>query len=149
MRWWPWRRRSREDLGPPLADDGSLSVLGASFDPSRSDSAVVTELSEAGLDLERRLLVRHHLRLPGPDAVAEARRVLADEGYAVAAEPPPPAEQWQARASRAERVSGLSLARERTRMAGLAQRLGGDATGWDLCGPPPPSGGAGAESAGR
>ena len=139
MRWWPWGRRSRAEVGPALLDDGSLTALGSSFDPARADSAVLAELRTAGLDLDRALLVRHHLRLPGLEAVEEARRVLADDGYSVAAEPMPQATGWQVRASRAEQVSGLSLARERTRMAGLAQRLGGAASGWDLCGPREPS----------
>nr|WP_269205099.1 ribonuclease E inhibitor RraB [Motilibacter aurantiacus] len=79
------------------------------------------------------LLVRHHLTLPAPEAVEQARRLVAEEGYALAAERD--GAGWRARASRVEVPSGLVLSRERSRMAGLAQRLGGDVAGWDVCGP--------------
>ncbi len=138
--------RRRRDEGPPLADDGSLVVVGASWDPAAADSAVLARLAGAGLDLERPLLVRHHLRLP-PGALAEAARLLAQDGWALRADgagegPAGDGGRVSARASRAERVTGLGLAQQRSRMAGLAQRLDGDVDGWDVLAPPDVQSGA-------
>jgi Regulator of ribonuclease activity B len=106
------------------------------------------------------MLVRHHLVLPAEPALEQARRLVAADGYTVRAEPrgsagPAGTEEsspiadpalepavaddlgWAVRVSRAQLVTGLSLAQERSRMAGLAQRLGGDAVGWDVLAPPP------------
>ena len=119
-----------------LVDDGSLPVLGGSFDPARADSAVVSAMAGDGVDLSGPLLVRHHLRLPDEQAVGQARDIVAQDGYRVVELPA--AEGWSVRASRMQPVTGLSLAQERSRMAALASRLGGDASGWDVCGPVEP-----------
>ena len=127
-------RRRRPDHGPRLADDGSLVVVGSSFEPTRADAAVVGEMADAGVDLTRPLLLRHHLRLPDPLAVEEARRIVAQEGYTllVDSEEPDPGEALAVRVSRPQQITALAIAQERTRMAGLAQRLGGDVGGWDV-----------------
>lgn len=138
---WEWvpawlRRRATPDAGPALVDDGSLPVLGESWDPARADSAAVAEMAGRGVDLQRPLLVRHHLRLPDEEAVAQARRLLASDGYTLVGEAASSAAgHGVVRASRTQVVTGLALAQERTRMAGLAARLGGDVDGWDVCGP--------------
>lgn len=127
-----WFRRGRGESEPPLVDDGTLVLVGESFDPARADSAVLADLAEAGVVVEgRQLMLRHVLRLPDPPAVAEAARLLGPDGWAVSAGP-----DGTTYADRAQRVNALELARERTRMAGLAQRLGGDAEGWRLLGRP-------------
>ncbi|UGQ09984.1 hypothetical protein LO772_24230 [Yinghuangia sp. ASG 101] len=127
-----WFRRGREEPEPPLVDDGTLVVVGESFDPARADSAVLADLAEAGVVVEgRQLMLRHVLRLPDDAAVAEAARLLGPDGWAVSAGP-----DGATYADRSQRVNALELARERTRMAGLAQRLGGDAEGWRLLGRP-------------
>jgi hypothetical protein len=129
-----WWRRGRQQP-PSYDDDGTLPVVGGSSDPARADSAVVAEMAAAGVDLDRPVLVRHHLLLPDAGAVEEARRLLAPDGYAVRAQRGEPAAGWVVRASRTQILTGLSAAQERSRMAGLAQRLGGEATGWDACAP--------------
>ena len=114
-------------------------MLGASWDPARSDVAALAELTAGGVDLAAPVLVRHHLLLPGAAAVGEAARLLADEGYRVGPDERPvagvPPAGLPVLAVRTEAVTGLGLAQERSRMAGLAQRLGGASTGWDLLGP--------------
>lgn len=125
-----FRRRPAPE--PALVDDGTLVPVGESFDPARADSDVLTELAAAGVVVEgRQLMLRHVLRLPDAAAVDEAARVLAADGWAVG-----PGPDGTTYADRAQQVTALELARERTRMAGLAQRLGGDAEGWRLLGRP-------------
>jgi hypothetical protein len=136
-------RRQRPDEGPRLTDDGSLSVVGSSFDPTRADSAVVGEMADEGVDLTRPLLLRHHLRLPDALAAEEARRIVATEGYLLIAEEEDGPGRWGAgnpavdppllvRVSRPQQITGIAIAQERSRMVGLAQRLGGDVLGWDV-----------------
>ena len=124
-----WRRHPEPELPSYAVDDAELVVLLRGDDPAASDVAVVRHAVEAGLDLDRRLLVRHRLVGIADDRREELERQLA-EGYAVA---PGPDELW---VGRTEVPDGLALARERSRMAGLAQRLGGDVRGWEVLGPP-------------
>lgn len=130
MRW--LRRRP----APPEAsydDDGSLIVLVRAADAARADSAVLAEATAAGIDLSRPLLVRHHLVLPDRVAVDRAGELLGQDGYRLTVlEPGPP---WVVRAWRTQVPTAMSASQERSRMAGLAQRPGGDVRGWDACGP--------------
>ena len=126
------RFRRRPAAPPPsYADDGTLRVLVSAPDPAVADSAV---LAAVALDLEQPLLVRHHLvGLPDEVAVERARELLAQDGYTLTVLGGPP---YDVRAWRTQRLTALSAAQERSRMAGLAQRLGGDVAGWDALGPP-------------
>lgn len=121
--------------GLELADDGTLSLLGGSRDAARADSEVVAELAAAGVDLSRPVLVVHLLRLPTTEAAQECARLVAEEGYTLRASADLDA-RLSVRVSRTQRLTGLSLAQERSRMAGLAQRLGGDVDGWEALGVP-------------
>lgn len=126
-------RRRREVPLPSYDDDGTLPVLVSAPDPARADSAVLAEA--VGVDLSVPLLVRHHLvGLPDEAAVERARDLLAQDGYALTVQVGPP---FDVRAWRVQVLTALSASQERSRMAGLAQRLGGDVAGWDACGPHP------------
>jgi hypothetical protein len=132
------RLRGRRAAPPPSFDplDPSLEVVVRAPDAARADSAVLAEAAEAGVDVEAPLLVRHLLvGLPDDDAVATARGLLAQDGYALVPGPADaaPVAVW---ACRTEILTGLSASRERSRMAGLAQRLGGDVAGWEGLRPP-------------
>ncbi len=127
-------RRSGRPGRPVLLDDGSLPRIGGSADPARSDSAVVAEIGAAGHDLARPVLVVHLLRLPDELALTEAASLVGQEGYVLSATSDG-AEGFNVRASRTQLLTGLSVAQERSRMAGLAQRLGGDVDGWEALGP--------------
>lgn len=143
------RRRPREPEPPAYADDGTLTVVITAPDPARADSAVLAEAAARGVDLEAPLLVRHHLLLPSPAAVEAAAGLLAQDGYAVVTAPAgdrasgpgvdrgagPAGDLVAVRASRTQRLTAMSAAQERSRMAGLAQRLGGDVRGWDALAP--------------
>ncbi|MGC0414778.1 hypothetical protein [Embleya sp. AB8] len=125
-------RRRRAEPEPELVDDGTLVLVGSCFDPARADSAVVAELRAAGVAVEiGPFVMRHVLTLPDRAAVDEAARILAPDGWVVAvvaADERP----LRVRISRQQVLTGLEPARERTRMAGLAQRLGGDAEGYEV-----------------
>ena len=117
-----------------LRDDGSLGRIGGSTDPARADSEVVAEIASAGYDLAQPVLVVHLLRLPDELALTEAAQLVAQEGYALVATEDEGG-GFTVRASRTQVLSGLSAAQERSRMAGLAQRLGGDVDGWEALAP--------------
>jgi hypothetical protein len=126
-------RLRRRPPPPPVLDpaDPDLQTCVVAFDPARADSAVLAEAAERGVDLEAPVLVRHHVvGLPDDEAVVELGRLVGAEGYVVRPGPdgaPPRA----VLACRTEVLTALSLSRERSRMAGAAQRLGGSALGWD------------------
>lgn len=118
--------------------DPSLVVLVEAFEAARADSAVLAEAADRGIDLERPLLLRHHLvGLPDEAAVARATELLAQDGYTVRPAPAgtaPGVPALAVHASRTQVLTALSASQERSRMAGLAQRLGGDVAGWDALG---------------
>ncbi len=124
---------ARKRAAPALMayrDGEDLVVLVSAPDAARADSEV---LAESGLDLTRPLLVRHHLLLPDTVAVVRAGELLAQDGYQLTV-----VEQdavVHVRAWRTQVLTAMSASQERSRMAGLAQRLGGDVAGWDACGP--------------
>jgi hypothetical protein len=115
--------------------DPSLQVVVRAFEAARADSAVLAEAADRGVDLGQPLLVRHHLVALSDDAVAAAGRVLAEDGY-VLVDAPDAARPRSVLACRTQVLTVLSASQERSRMAGLAQRLGGDVEGWDALGPP-------------
>ena len=95
-------------------------------DPAQADSEVL-----AGLDLSEPVLVRHCLTGLSDSAVEQATEVLAQDGYQVV-----PGDDGEVLAVRTQVLTALSASQERSRMAGLAQRLGGDVRGWDALHPP-------------
>jgi hypothetical protein len=131
-----FRRRRAQPL-PDYQDDGTLELLVVAADPAVADSAVLAGLDH---DPDQPVLVRHHLvRLPDTAAVERARELLAQDGYALTVLDGPP---FDVRAWRTQRLTAMSAAQERSRMAGLAQRLGGDVAGWDALRPPSVESGA-------
>ena len=123
------RLRSLFGSRPELAfdlDNPDLVIIAEAFDPAEADSAVLAR-SPRWRPAERAVL-RHHLVLPA-DQVERARSVLAQDGYELRVVSP--GDPCRVHAVRAQVVTALSCAQKRSRMAGLAQRLGGDALGWD------------------
>ena len=130
------RLRRRADPAPVALDptDPSLVVLVRAPDAARADSEVLAEAAAQGVDLARPLLVRHHLvGLPDEAAVASARELLGQDGYSLL---PGEGRPLAVVAVRTQVLTALSASQERSRMAGLAQRLGGDVAGWDALGHP-------------
>ncbi|MDP3713648.1 MAG: hypothetical protein Q8R60_14330 [Mycobacteriales bacterium] len=115
------------------ADDPGLVVVASSFDPAAADSAVVAaSLADGRADPDRPVLLRHHLS--GLEPRREALAELLDPSYALVGG------EGRLLVQRSQSLTALGVAQERTRMAGLAQRLGGDALGWDALQAPLPMG---------
>ncbi len=130
------RLRRRAAAAPVVLDPGdpSLVVLVEARDAARADSAVLAEAAARGVDVAQPLLVRHHLvALPDQAAVARAAELLAQDGYQVL---PAVGAPLAVLAVRTQLLTALSASQERSRMAGLAQRLGGNVAGWDALGRP-------------
>lgn len=112
-------------------DTAGLEIVAEAFDPAVADSAVLaaspTWVSAAPA------VLRHHLSLP-PGRVAEAASILAQDGYELRQQEPQ-GDLVPAYALRVQVLDALHCAQERSRMAGLAQRLGGDSLGWDALQP--------------
>ena len=125
------RRRRTPSLVALDPADPALVVLVSAPDAARADSAVLAEAAQRGVDLDRPLLVRHHLTGLDDAAAASAAELLAQDGYVLL-----PGD-GRLLACRTQVLTALSASQERSRMAGLAQRLGGDVAGWDALGPPP------------
>jgi len=107
-------------------DNPALEIVAEAFDPAEADSAVLARSPR--LRADRTAVLRHHLVLPA-DQVETARALLAQDGWELrVVESGDPA---RLHALRAQVITALSCAQQRSRMAGLAQRLGGDALGWD------------------
>ena len=131
------RWRARRAPAPVVLDpdDPSLVVVVEAFDAARADSAVLAEAAGRGVTLDGPVLLRHHLvALPDEAAVARAAELLAQDGYALSAPRVEP-RGLSVYATRTQVVTALSASQERSRMAGLAQRLGGDVGGWDALAP--------------
>ena len=131
------RWRARRAPAPVVLDpdDPSLVVVVEAYDAARADSSVLAEAAGRGVELDAPVLLRHHLvGLPDEAAVARAAELLAQDGYALS-DPRPEPRGLSVFATRTQVVTALSASQERSRMAGLAQRLGGDVGGWDALAP--------------
>ena len=124
--------KKRETPGLTAGTPG-LKTVAEAFDPVVADSAVLAR-SPAWVSTAPAVL-RHHLLLP-PDRLAEAASILAQDGYELR-EQSLSGDLTRVLAVRVQVLDALHCAQERSRMAGLAQRLGGDALGWDAQQPEP------------
>ncbi|MBB4685150.1 hypothetical protein [Amycolatopsis jiangsuensis] len=127
-----WLQKLRDLAGKPKTpgltpDTPDLRVVVAAFDPAVADSDVL-ESSPAWVTSAPAVLT-HHLSLPA-GRIAEAAGILAQDGYELR-EQGRDGDRVLAHAVRVQVLDALHCAQERARMAGLAQRLGGDALGWD------------------
>ena len=122
--------RLRELLGrreePSLSiDDPALVVVVEAFDVVEADSAVLARSPQWRPD--ELAVLRHHVRIPS-DQVERARELLTPDGWVLVAGD-------ISHISRVQKLDALHCAQERSRMASLAQRLGGEALGWDALQP--------------
>ncbi|WP_330270050.1 hypothetical protein OG205_22305 [Lentzea sp. NBC_00516] len=116
------RQLLRRDEVPTLSiDDPALVVVVEAFDIAEADSAALARSPQWRAD--DLAVLRHHLRIPA-DQVERARELLTPDGWVLVAGD-------ISHISRVQKLDALHCAQERSRMASLAQRLGGDALGWD------------------
>ncbi|MFZ2528863.1 MAG: hypothetical protein WAX14_14625 [Rhodococcus sp. (in: high G+C Gram-positive bacteria)] len=123
---------------PPL-DPGrpDLAVVVSSFDDAESCSGALERgaaTAPCWTDTDEAVL-RHHLELPA-DAVDRAVELAGQDGYVKADPVRTPADGRTGLVlQRVQILDPMHCAQEKSRMAGLAQRLGGTATGWDALQP--------------
>lgn len=126
------KKRESPGLTP---DTPGLEIVAEAFDPAVADSSVLN--GSPGWVSTAPAVLRHHLLLP-PDRLAEAASILAQDGYDLR-EQGFSGDLARVLAVRVQVLDALHCAQERSRMAGLAQRLGGDAPGWDALQPEAPA----------
>ncbi|SES15035.1 hypothetical protein [Lentzea albida] len=116
------RRFLGREEEPSLAvDDPDLVVVVEAFDIAEADSAALARSPRWRSD--DLAVLRHHVRIPA-DQVERARELLTPDGWVLVAGD-------ISHISRVQKLDALHCAQERSRMASLAQRLGGEALGWD------------------
>jgi hypothetical protein len=139
-RWKRWTDRlsdKRKPNGELSADDPSLVITAESFDDVEAASSVLTDSQWRA---DEQSVLRHLLVLPS-EAVDTALELAAQDHYGrvtVAAQTPvePGVGDEVVALARVQLIDALHVSQERSRMAGLAQRLGGSAAGWQVLQPP-------------
>lgn len=127
------------------ADDGGLAVVAEGYDDVESCSSALERAAETDprWAADRQALLRHPMVVPAA-AADEIARIGAQEGYTpVDADPGVPESALGELApgevllilARSQLLDPLHCSQERSRMAGLAQRHGGRALGWDALQP--------------
>lgn len=111
----------RDEVQALSIDAPELVVVVEAFDIAEADSAALARSPQWRAD--DLAVLRHHLRIPA-DQVERARELLTPDGWVLVAGD-------ISHISRVQKLDALHCAQERSRMASLAQRLGGDALGWD------------------
>jgi hypothetical protein len=131
-----WASRRAADKPLISVDDPELEVVATAFDETEAASAVLarSERWDPGLPA----VLRHHLTLPDR-SIETARGILDADGWELrpggkGTERPEPG-QTALIALRVQELDALRCSQESSRMAGLAQRHGGQAFGWDALQP--------------
>lgn len=137
-------------ISEPLdASRTDLVIVAIGFDDVEACSTTLARASagEPPWRAEDEAVLRHHLELP-VRALGEAERIAAQDGYRRGTGIPAPASTALAAApeetewmvlERVQILDALHCSQERSRMAGLAQRLGGRVAGWDALQPADPA----------
>ena len=138
-----WLRRlfgSRKQT-PLDQDRPDLVVVASSFDDVEACSTALDRAAaeDPRWDADAEAVLRHHLRLPA-SSVADAVSIAAQDGYRPQhpdgqASPAEDGATVELVLQRVQVLDALHCSQERSRMAGLAQRLGGSVDGWDATQP--------------
>ena len=138
-----WLRRlfgSRKQT-PLDQDRPDLVVVASSFDDVEACSTALGRAAaeDPRWDADAEAVLRHHLRLPAA-SVADAVSIAAQDGYRLLdpdrqASPAEDGATVELVLQRVQVLDALHCSQERSRMAGLAQRLGGSVDGWDATQP--------------
>lgn len=115
--------RTRADLVVVVSGFDDVEACSTTLDRGAASEPAWTPGSEA--------VLRHHLRLPA-DRVEEAAQLAGQDDYTVAGSPVVDEDGVVTLLlERVQVLDALHCSQERSRMAGLAQRLGGSALGWE------------------
>ncbi|MGW4338859.1 ribonuclease E inhibitor RraB [Rhodococcus koreensis] len=138
-----WLRRlfgSRKQA-PLDQDRPDLVVVASSFDDVEACSTALDRAAaeDPRWEADAEAVLRHHLRLPAA-SVADAVSIAAQDGYRPLdpdrqASPAEDGTTVELVLQRVQVLDALHCSQERSRMAGLAQRLGGSVDGWDATQP--------------
>lgn len=147
VRGWFRRRRGGSKATLDLYDP-SLTVTVTGYDPALSCGAALAAAGIQAADAGVRAVLRQLVVVP-PARLDEFLAAAELDGY-TAVDSDAPAGVWPAEAidppsggavavtlCRAMELTGLACSQEQSRIAGLAQRYGGDAVGWDGLRPAP------------
>ncbi|WP_424807215.1 hypothetical protein [Rhodococcus sp. 27YEA15] len=133
----PWFLRIFGTRRPPPLDRSrsDLEIVASGFDDVESCSSALerAESGEPRWQASAQVVLRHHLDLPAA-AVLDAERTVAQDGYARSVTVDVVAgagDSVRVIFERVQILDALHCSQERSRMAGLAQRLGGSVSGWD------------------
>lgn len=137
-------RNRRNSTKRPLIsiDDPDLRVVVTAFDATEAASAALDR--GARWRPEQPAVLRHHLLLP-TSRIDSARELLEPDQWRVRTDDTHPEQRKQqdegvpVSASRIQHLDALHCSQESARMAGLAQRLGGTALGWEALQPSTPA----------
>jgi len=136
-----WLRSLAGRRTEPLdASRTDLVVVVSSFDDAEACSTALDRgaASEPSWRSESEAVLRHHLALP-EDAFERASELAGQDGYVVAVAEgrvrSAAGEEATLVLQRVQVLDALHCAQEKSRMASLAQRLGGTALGWDALQP--------------
>ena len=137
-----WLRSLVGRRSEPLdANRADLVVVVSSFDDAEACSTALERAAEAtpAWQAEDEAVLRHHLALPA-DRVDRAAELAGQDGYVVAGTgdgnvPAAAVAGASVILQRVQVLDALHCAQEKSRMASLAQRLGGTALGWDALQP--------------
>ncbi|MFT4086049.1 MAG: hypothetical protein QM658_02670 [Gordonia sp. (in: high G+C Gram-positive bacteria)] len=130
---WPWRRSGG---GSSLRiDDPDVRPMVGSYDDALASSTV---LDDAGWTAGADGILRHLLWLPAGQ-VAEVASLAGLEGYVrsehvVDDDPAAPDGLRALLLARVQRIDSVEVSRERSRMASLVSRRGGQVGGWAVLG---------------
>ncbi|UOT01881.1 ribonuclease E inhibitor RraB [Rhodococcus opacus] len=138
-----WLRRLFGSRQPAPLDQErhDLVVVASSFDDVEACSTALDRAAaeDPRWDADAEAVLRHHLRLPA-SSVADAVSIAAQDGYRPQnphgqASPGEDGATVGLVLQRVQILDALHCSQERSRMAGLAQRLGGSVDGWDATQP--------------
>ncbi len=116
--------------GALSVEDDDLVVVAESGDEAQASSAA---LSSPSWRKDDEVVLRHVLILPD-DRVAEASDIAALDGYLCRRLGPDPADDSAEviALSRVQMIDAMHLSQERSRMASLGSRCGGEVVGWQV-----------------
>lgn len=136
-----WGHPAPEPLDPDLPE---LVVVVHAFDEVEACSAALER--SRGWVADSPAVLRHHLALPTA-ALGQAVSTAGQDGYVASARTDGTGAALVLQ--RVQVLDALHCSQERSRMVGLAQRLGGHVLGWDALQPPGVDGGRGVAGTGR